>query len=1090
MNIQNKISFTFVLLTTVSVGLLTYIATDNAVGSLKSEVENTLNSIADYKAMQFYDHIENHEEGLSSFASNPWTAEALSKLSASFKLGVDSDDYKTTDAFYRDGFSQILARMGGYDIFLINPEGDVVFSIAHETDFATNLKTGAYKDTLLAESFDDAATLLETKTSEFKPYSPSQWNLKQDQAKPQAQPISTNKAGIELHSAFIAAPVFQGEALIGVLAFQVNTDRYNDLSADYSGLKQTGEVVIGKLEDNYATVITPLRRSASAAFNLSYPIGSALAVPLQRAVQGERGSGLSVDYKGDKVLAAWRAIPELNFGFVVKVDVAEAFAAAEQLKIKLLLIGLLISVIAGLTAFYISRKISYPIQMLLKAVVKIAAGGNFNEKITITANDETEELAQAFNVMNQKRFEYEASLKASHLETQKALADLAKQKFALDQHAIVAITDVRGNITFVNNKFCEISGFSETELLGQNHRLLNSGHHDPQFFKDMYRSISRGITWNAEICNQAKDGHLYWVHTTIVPFMNSANKPESYIAIRTDITASKLAEVSIQMAKEEAESANRAKSEFLANMSHEIRTPMNGVIGMNNLLLDTNLNAEQHNYAKTVKSSAESLLTLLNDILDFSKIEAGKLELEAIDFDFEQMISELSKAIALQAHDKNLELISPASPLLHQWFCADPGRLRQILTNLLGNAIKFTERGEVAVYYSVQQQSETHSWVRFDITDTGIGLSEEQQRGLFDRFSQADGSTTRKYGGTGLGLAICKQLVEMMGGEIGVTSVLGKGSTFWFTLNLARAKAQPPEPVRTDLTAQKLLIVDDNATNGRLLEQLLSHWQIDHLWVDNAAAALVALHDAANEGDPYTIAIIDRQMPTMDGLQLGRAIKADLSINTTRLLLLNTSGQRSDAQKFEAAGFDGFHNKPIEQSLLYNELLKVARITPESVESASQHTGRELPQFNARVLVVEDNMTNQLVAKGLLSKFAVRIDVANNGQEALIALTKTAYDLVFMDCQMPVMDGYEASRHIRDEQSQVQNHAIPIIAMTANAMQGDRELCLGAGMSDYIAKPIDPAKLQRALSEWLPAHCQLAASETEQGSSLHQRHLR
>ncbi|MGL4473973.1 MAG: response regulator, partial [Shewanella sp.] len=471
-------------------------------------------------------------------------------------------------------------------------------------------------------------------------------------------------------------------------------------------------------------------------------------------------------------------------------------------------------------------------------------------------------------------------------------------------------------------------------------------------------------------------------------------------------------------------------------------------------------------------SSAESLLTLINDILDFSKIEAGKLELEAIDFDVELMVSELGKAIAFQAHEKDLELILPANPIHHQWFNADPSRLRQILTNLLGNAIKFTERGEVAVYYSVQQQSESHALVRFDITDTGIGLSTEQQIGLFDRFSQADGSTTRKYGGTGLGLAISKQLVELMGGEIGVKSTPGNGSTFWFTLHLARAKSQPYEPVRSDLKTQKILIVDDNATNGRLLEQLLSDWQIDHQRVDNAAAALIALHSAANGGHPYTIAIIDRLMPIMDGLQLGRTIKADLSINTTRLLLLNTQGQRGDAKKFKGAGFDGYHSKPIEPSLLYSELLKVAQITPANIELATQHISRELPQFNARVLVVEDNATNQLVAKGMLAKFAVRIDVAGNGKEALAALAQIPYDLVFMDCQMPVMDGYEASRHIRDAHSQVKNQSVPIIAMTANAMQGDREQCLAAGMSDYIAKPIDPAKLQRALSEWLPARCQ------------------
>ena len=538
MKIQNKISLTFVLVSTISVGLLTYIATDNALSTIKHEVENTLNGIADQKVMQFHSHIKAQEDSLVNFASIPWTADAISDLSASFKQGVESDSYQKNEDFYREGLLGIKERLDGYDVFLMNPEGDVVFSIMHESDFATNLKTGVYKETLLGQSFDDATTLLETKISEFKPYSPSQWNLNQNQT----TPLSTSNTGTEMQAAFIAAPVFQGEALVGVLALQVKASNLNHFAADYSGLKQTGEVLIGKLEEDHVVFTAPIRHDPSAAFKLRHKIGSDKAIPLQRAVSGKRGSGFSADYVGTEILAAWRAIPELNLGLVVKIETSEAFAAAEQLKIKLILLGLLISLIAGFIAFYVSRKISYPIQLLHKAVTKISAGGEVNEKIKVNSNDETHDLADAFNEMNQQRFENEASMKANQLETQQALAQLSEQKFALDQHAIVAITDVRGNITFANKKFCDISGYSEAELLGQNHRLLKTGHHDVEFWTEMYRTVSKGKVWHAEVCNKAKEGHLYWVDTTIVPFMNRNNKPESYIAIRTDITERKRVE--------------------------------------------------------------------------------------------------------------------------------------------------------------------------------------------------------------------------------------------------------------------------------------------------------------------------------------------------------------------------------------------------------------------------------------------------------------------------------------------------------------------------------------------------------------------
>ncbi len=659
-------------------------------------------------------------------------------------------------------------------------------------------------------------------------------------------------------------------------------------------------------------------------------------------------------------------------------------------------------------------------------------------------------------------------------EQKNTMNDLHKLSQAIRQSSsTVVITDADGKIEYVNPQFEKITGYSADEALGQNPKILKSGVHTPEFYSNMWTTLNSGQEWIGDVCNRKKNGELYWERASIAPVLNEQGKATHYVAVKDDITKRKQMEKELVEARDSAEAASVAKSEFLANMSHEIRTPMNGVIGMTGLLLDTELNEEQRRYADTIRSSGETLLALINDILDFSKIEAGKLELENLDFDLRSMLDDFAAALALRAHEKGLEFICATAPDLPTYLCGDPGRLRQILTNLAGNAVKFTSKGEISVTASLVSENESEVLVRFSVKDTGIGIPADKQSKLFQKFSQADASTTRKYGGTGLGLAISKQLAEIMGGEVGINSEDGHGSEFWFTARLGKQIDQHPVSFQSDISGAHVLVVDDNATNREIFRTQLKSRGVRVEECSSGPAALAALYNARDSKDTFQVAILDMQMPGMDGVALARAIKSDGTLNNTRLMLMTSlGGQRGDAKRMKDVGFAAYLSKPVRQSDLFNTLAVVLSGTP--VDNSTQpiitrHIIREMRRGAVRILLAEDNITNQQVAKGILKKLGfLRVDLVADGAEAVSALEDLPYDLVLMDCHMPEMDGYEATRKIRNPASTVMNHNIPIIAMTANAMQGDREKCLEAGMNDYVSKPVSPKALADALEKWLP----------------------
>jgi two-component system sensor histidine kinase/response regulator len=698
--------------------------------------------------------------------------------------------------------------------------------------------------------------------------------------------------------------------------------------------------------------------------------------------------------------------------------------------------------------------------------------GDYAVRIEPEGAPEVSSAAEAFNNMANNIESLIASLGKSESKN-KLLATIVEQS-----SEAIWTKDLAGTITSWNSGAAAMLGYSPVEAVG---RALDVAESTPQQEEARSQRLLAGEKFSYDARAMTKSGAAIDIQVSVAPLLDDANHCIGSIAVARDVTQHKRSEEALRLAREAAEAASLAKSSFLARMSHEIRTPMNGVLGMTELLLETGLSGTQRKYAETVQRSGQNLLGIINDLLDFSKIEAGKLELEKVDMDLRRTIEDVVDLLAERAHAKGLELACSLPATLSTLVKGDPLRLGQVLTNLVGNAIKFTEQGSVVIRVETVQETAKDVTMRLEVSDTGVGISQDAQSRIFDEFSQADGSTTRKHGGSGLGLAISKQLVEMMGGSIQVQSALSAGSTFSFTSTFEKQETQESMPMGM-LTGVRALIVESTAVNRGILHSQMSNWGMTNRVADTREQAIELLAQAAARGAPYDIAVIDLALPGLDAVELARTIRARTDIGKVRVVVLTR--RQLDMRNARDAGIDACLSKPVRQTVLYECLVNVMAGQPQEATATPalrQPVSAAPTGLRGNILLVEDNLINQQVALGILQIQGYNVTVVNNGREALGAHAQSAFDLILMDCHMPEMDGFEATREIRAREQARPGKRVPIIALTANAMAQDREACLNAGMDDHLSKPFSMLTLQEMLDRWMP---QAAPSTQSQAAQL------